>query len=94
MLANDRRKILQLITDDPGSTDQERGEAKRALAELTTDQSPPSSRRRGRNADVTQTQEDLDSDLENWFQRDLRDSSLTSSDRRDIFQGFDVARGE
>jgi hypothetical protein len=27
--------------------------------------------------------------VQNWYQRDLRDSSLTSSDRRDIFQGFD-----
>jgi hypothetical protein len=90
MLANDRRKILQLIIDDPGSTDQERSEAKRALAESTTDQSsPPSPRRHGRNANVPQTQEDKDSDVENWFQRDLRDSSLTGSDRRDIFQGFD-----
>ena len=90
MLANDRRKILQLIIDDPGSTDQERSEAKRALAELTTDQSPPASpHRRGRN--VPQTQEDIDSDVELWYRRDLRDSSLTSSDRREIFQGYDLS---
>jgi hypothetical protein len=92
MLANDRRKILQLIIDDPGSNDQERTEAKRALRELTPDQStPPSPHRRGRNASVPQTQEDLDSDVENWYRRDLRDSSLTSSDRRDIFLGFDLS---
>jgi hypothetical protein len=88
MLAN--RKILQLIIDDATSTEVERTEAKRALGELATDQSPPPApRRRGRNANTPQSQEDLDSDVENWFQRNLRDSSLTSSDRRDIFQGFD-----
>jgi hypothetical protein len=88
MLAN--RKILQLIIDDPASTEVERTEAKRALGELTADQpTPQSPRRRGRNSNTPQSQEDLDSDVENWYQRDLRDSSLTSSDRRDIFQGFD-----
>jgi hypothetical protein len=90
MLAN--RKILQLISDDPASTEVERTEAKRALGELTADQStPPSPRRRGRNANVPQTQEDIDSDVENWYRRDLLDSSLTSSDRRAIFQGFDIS---
>jgi hypothetical protein len=34
------------------------------------------------------TQEDLDSDVQNWY-RDLLDSSLTCSDRHGIFQGFD-----
>jgi hypothetical protein len=27
--------------------------------------------------------------VENWFQRDLHDGSLTCSDRRDIFLGLD-----
>jgi hypothetical protein len=88
MLAN--RKILQLIIDDPASTEVERTEAKRALGELAADQSPPSPRR-GRNASVPQTQDDLDSDVENWYRRDLLDSSLTSSDRRNIFLGFDLS---
>jgi hypothetical protein len=87
MLVN--RKILQLIVNDPASTEVERTEARRALSELTTDQSTPQSPRRGRNSHVAQTQEDKDSDVENWYRRDLLDSSLTCSDRRDIFQGFD-----
>jgi hypothetical protein len=55
---------------------------------MTADQSPRPSPRRGRNSNVPQTQEDKDSDVETWY-RDLRDSGLTSSDRREIFQGFD-----
>jgi hypothetical protein len=89
MLAN--RKILQLIINDDASTEVERAEAKRALAEMTVAQSPPSPRRRGRNSNTPQSQEDIDSDVENWYRRDLRDSSLTSSDRRDIFLGFDLS---
>jgi len=88
MLAS-RSKILQQVIDDPASTEVERTEAKRVLGELTTDQLPPSPRRRGRNSGVPQSQEDRDSDVENWFQRDLLDSSLTSSDRQEIFQAFD-----
>jgi hypothetical protein len=40
---------------------------------------------------VTQTQEDKDSDVENWYRRDLRDSGLTCSDRHEIFLGFDLS---
>src|SRR5580692_7008180 len=82
MLAN--RKILQLIINDDASTEVERAEAKRALAEMTVAQSPPSPRRRGRNANTPQSQEDKDSDVENWYRRDLRDSGLTCSDRQEI----------
>ena len=39
---------------------------------------------------MPQTQEDKDSDVETWY-RDLRDSGLTSSDRREIFLGFDLS---
>jgi hypothetical protein len=87
MLAN--RKILQLIIDDPASTEVERTEAKRALGELTAAQSPSPPRRRGRNSNFPQSQEDLDSDVQNWYQRDLRDSSLTGPDRHEIFHAFD-----
>jgi hypothetical protein len=82
------RKILQLIINDDASTDVERTEAKRALGELTV-ASPPPAPRRGRNANVPQTQEDIDSDVENWYRRDLSDSGLTCSDRQEIFQTFD-----
>jgi hypothetical protein len=67
MLAN--RKILQLIINDDASTEVERAEAKRALAEMTVAQSPPSPRRRGRNSNTPQSQEDTDSDVENWYRR-------------------------
>jgi hypothetical protein len=91
MLENDRRKIrLQQIIDDPASTDQERSEATCALCELNSDQPAPSlPGRHGRNANVPQTQADQDVDIESWYQRVLLDSNLTSSDRRDIFQGCD-----
>jgi hypothetical protein len=86
------RKILQLIINDDASTEVERTEAKRVLGEMTADQSTPlSPRRRGRNSNVPMSQEDLDSDIENWYRRDLLDSSLTSSDRHEIFQAFDPA---
>src|SRR5580693_1330902 len=89
MLAN-RRKLLQAIIDDPASTEIERTEAKRALGEMTVASTPPSPRR-GRNSNVPQTQEDKDSDVENWYRRDLRDNGLTGSDRHEIFQGFDIS---
>jgi hypothetical protein len=83
------KTILQAIADDVRRAPHEREAARRELAGPVA-QSPPSSpRRRGRNANTPQSQEDIDSDVQNWYQRDLRDKSLTSSDRRDIFQGFD-----
>jgi hypothetical protein len=85
MLAN--RKILRVIIDDPASTDVERTEAKRALAELTTAQSTPPSPRRGRNANTPQSQEDIDNDIESSFRYD---SQLTAQDRIEIERGFDA----
>jgi hypothetical protein len=83
------RTILQAIADDVRRAPHERDAARRELAGPVA-QSPPSSpRRRGRNANTPQSQEDFDSDVENWYRRDLLDSSLTGSDRREIFQGFD-----
>jgi hypothetical protein len=90
MLDNVRLKIqLQRVIDDPASTAVERTEAQRALAELIATDQPTQqpSRRRGRDAPMTQ--EDEDADIENWYRRDLLASSLTSSDRSEIFQGFD-----
>jgi hypothetical protein len=83
MLAN--RKILQLIVNDPASTEIERTEAKRALGELTTDQSPPAPRR-GCNASVPQTQEDIDNDIESSFRHD---SQLTTQDRIEVERAFE-----
>jgi hypothetical protein len=85
----DKRQILQQIADDERRPAHEQEAARRELAGPVA-QSPPSSpRRRGRNANTPQTQEDLDSDVENWYQRDLRDSGLTCSDRHEIFHAFD-----
>jgi hypothetical protein len=85
------RTILQAIADDVRRAPHERAAARRELAGHIAQSTQPSLRRRGRNSGMPQSQEDLDSDVENWFQRDLRDSSLTSSDRRDIFLGFDLS---
>jgi hypothetical protein len=80
------KTILQAIADDVRRAPHEREAARRELA--ATDQPKPHLSLRHR---VPQTQDDLDSDIENWFRRDLQDSSLSSSDRREIFQGFDSA---
>jgi hypothetical protein len=85
-----QKMILQSIANDERRPMNEREAARRELAGPVA-QSPPSPRRRGRNSTVPQTQEDKDSDVENCFQRDLRDSSSTSSDRREIFLGFDLS---
>jgi hypothetical protein len=87
-LPPNQKMILQQIADDERRPMNEREAARRELAAPVA-QSPPPSTRRGRNANTPPSQEDKDSDVENWFQRDLRDSSLTSSDRREIFLGFD-----
>jgi hypothetical protein len=89
-LPPNQKMILQSIADDERRPMNEREAARRELA--TVDQPKPqlpSRRRHGRHAGVPPSQSDLDSDVENWYQRDLRDSGLTSSDRHDIFQGFD-----
>jgi hypothetical protein len=87
MPANDRRKLLQLIIDDPSNTDQERTEAQRALDELTADQSRPSRRKYGRNGNLPQTQADQDADIEAHF-RNLHDDALTLQDRTQIDSEF------
>jgi hypothetical protein len=90
MLASNRVKILQRVVNDPASTEVERAEATRELN--ATDQSAPSSPRRGgRNSGVPLSQSDLNGEIENWYRRVLPDSNLTGSDRREIFQGFDLS---
>jgi hypothetical protein len=84
-----QKMILQQIADDERRPVNERQAARRELAAPVAQSTPLSPRCRGRNSGVPQTQEDKDSDVENWYQRDLRDGSLTSSDRREIFLGFD-----
>jgi hypothetical protein len=81
----DKRRILQSIADDERRPTHERDAARR---ELGADQ-PQSPRRRGRNSDAPITQADRDADIENWYHRDLLDKNLTSSDRNEIFNGFD-----
>jgi hypothetical protein len=84
-----QKMILQQIADDERRPVNEREAARRELAAPAALSTPPSPRRRGRNS-VPQTQEDKDSDVETWY-RDLRDNSLTTSDRREIFLGFDLS---
>ena len=89
-LPPNQKMILQSIADGERRPMNEREAARRELA--TVDQPKPqlpSRRRHGRSAGVPPSQSDLDCDVQNWYQRDLRDSSVTSSDRHDIFQGFD-----
>jgi hypothetical protein len=81
----DKRQILQSIADDERRPEHERDAARR---ELNADQ-PQSPRRRGRNSTAPITQEDRDCDIENWYHRDLLDKDLTSTDRNEIFNGFD-----
>lgn len=84
------KTILQAIADDVRRAPHEREAARRELAGPVAQSTALSPRRRSRN-DTPMTQEDKDCDVQNCFQRDLRDSSLTSSDRRDIFLGFDLS---
>jgi hypothetical protein len=83
------KTILQAIADDVRRTPHERAAVRRELAGPIAQSTP--SPRRGRNANTPQSQEDLDSHVENWFQCDLRDSILTSPDRHEIFLGFDLS---
>jgi hypothetical protein len=85
MLANNRLKILRHVIDDPASTEVERAEATRELN--ATDQSAPSSPRRGgRNANVPMSQQDQDSDIENSFRYA---ANLTTQDRIEIVRSLD-----
>ena len=90
-IPEDHKTILQLIADDERRPAHEREAARRELAAPVAQSAPSAPRRRGRSSNVPMTEEDLDSDVENWYQRDLRDSSLTCSDRREIFLGFDLS---
>jgi len=80
----DSRTILQMIADDETRPPQEREEARRAIAELNVDQSPPS-RLLGRNANAPQSQADVDSDIESHF-RNFHDPRLDGQGRREIEQ--------
>jgi hypothetical protein len=79
------KTILQAIADDVRRVPHERAAARRELAGPVA-QSPPSPRRRGRNANTPQSQEDIDSDLESSFRYD---SQLTTQDRIEIERGFE-----
>jgi hypothetical protein len=79
------KTILQAIADDVRRAPHERAAARRELA--ATDQ-PQQSRRRVRDAPITQ--HDQDGDIENWFRRDPR-HELTSHERVEIFKSLDLA---
>jgi hypothetical protein len=79
------RQILQAIADDERRPANEREAARRELAGPVA-QSPPSPRRRGRNANAPQTQEDIDNDIESSFRYD---NQLTTQDKIDIQRGYE-----
>jgi hypothetical protein len=56
--------ILRQIAGDERRPVNEREAALRELAAPVAQSPPPSTRRRGRNSDAPQTQDDLDSDVE------------------------------
>jgi hypothetical protein len=85
LAAHDRRRLLQLIIDDPASTTVERTEAMRALGEINSGQ-PARSQRRGRNSNAPQTQQDQDADIENSFRYN---DQLTTQDRIEIERSLD-----
>jgi hypothetical protein len=86
LAAHDRRRLLQLIIDDPASTTVERSEAMRALGEMTGQPAP--SHRRGRNSNTPMSQADEDADIEQALTYRANDG-LTSMDRREIEATFD-----
>ncbi len=90
-IPQNQKMILQAIADDERRPVNEREAARRELAAPVAQSPSPSAHRRGRNSSVPQTQDDIDSDVENWYRRDLRDSGLTCSDRQEIFQAFDLS---
>jgi hypothetical protein len=79
-----QKMILQQIADDEHRPANEREAARRELA--AADQPQRQSRRPMR--DVPITQQDQDSDIENWFKRGPRDD-LTSHERAEIFKSLD-----
>ena len=78
-----KTELLQQIANDERRPQKEREAACRELA--AGGQAP---RRRRRNS-APITQDDRDADIENWYHRDLLDKNLTSTDRNEIFNGFD-----
>ena len=90
-MPNDRRAILQLILDDQSTTAVERVEAKKLLAGMDGSPPPAPRRRSARNLSAPITQADSDADVEGWYHRDLVDQNLTSTDRNEIFNGFDIS---
>jgi hypothetical protein len=83
-------KLLQLIIDDPNSTNIERTQAKLALGALTTAPKPAplAKYHRRRNANAPLTQDDQDADIEAHY-RFIHDAALTARDRCEIEQGLD-----
>jgi hypothetical protein len=80
-----KKDLLQQIADDERRPVNEREAARRELAAPVA-QSPPSSPRRGRNANTPQSQDDQDGDIESSFRYD---SQLTTQDRIEAERGFD-----
>jgi hypothetical protein len=85
LAAHDRRRLLQLIIDDPASTTVERTEAIKALEQ---NGAPAPSHRRGRNSNAPMSQADEDADLEMALTSRPNDG-LTSTDIREIEAAFD-----
>src|SRR5271156_3575209 len=85
LAAHDRRRLLQQIIDDPASTTIERTEAMRVLGETGQ---PAPSHRRGRNANVHQSQADEEADIEQALTYRANDG-LTSMYLREIEATFD-----
>jgi hypothetical protein len=82
-----KKDLLQQIADDERRPANEREAARRELAAPVA-QSPPSPRRRGRNANAPMSQEDEDSDLIQALTFRPNDG-LTILDRREIEADFD-----
>lgn len=80
-----QKMILQHIADDVRRPENEREAARR---ELSAPGQPAPSHRRGRNANVPQTQQDQDADIETSFRYD---NQLTTRDRIEIERGLDEA---
>ncbi len=82
-----KTELLQQIANDDRRPQRERDAARH---ELTT-AGQPARRHRGRNSNTPISQEDRDCDIVNWYKRDLLDTNLTATDRREIFNGFDAS---
>jgi hypothetical protein len=66
-IPEDHKTILQLIADDERRPAHEREAARRELAAPVAQSAPSAPRRRGRNSNAPQTQQDIDSGVENWY---------------------------